>query len=108
MKFRSPMTRFALAGEKEELFQQALDRYCVGAQDPATLNPSGSGRRANGAWPTFHSQTVLPTVLIDVRMSDVAMPAAGGTVEVAFDFFDIKPTSDSLGLVWSCEATQVG
>jgi len=41
MKFRSCMTLFALAGEKEELFQQALDRYCAGAQDPATLDLLG-------------------------------------------------------------------
>lgn len=52
------------------------------------------------------SRTVLPTVLIDLRVSEVALPAAGDTVEIDGDLFDIigTPTRDGLGLVWTCEA----
>jgi hypothetical protein len=53
------------------------------------------------------SRAVLPTVLVDVRASEVASPAAGDTVEVGGDLFDIigTPTRDSLGLAWTCEAS---
>ena len=52
------------------------------------------------------SRAVLPTVMIDVRRSDVADPAAGDTVEIGTLVFEIigTPVLDSLGLVWSCEA----
>jgi len=54
-----------------------------------------------------NSRTVLPTVLIDVRVSEVASPAAEDTVEIDGSLFDIigTPTVDSLGLVWTCEAS---
>ncbi len=54
------------------------------------------------------SRAVLPSVLIDVRRSDVAAPAAGDTVEIAGDVFEIiaAPVADSLGLVWTCEAAK--
>jgi uncharacterized protein (DUF1810 family) len=41
IKFRSSMTLFAIASEGEALFQQALDRYCGGHMDPATLDLLG-------------------------------------------------------------------
>lgn len=41
IKFRSSMTLFAMAGGKGNLFQQALERYCEGAPDPATLELLG-------------------------------------------------------------------
>ena len=52
------------------------------------------------------SRAVLPTVLIDVRRSDLADPAAGDTVEIGTLVFEIigTPVLDSPGLVWSCEA----
>lgn len=55
-----------------------------------------------------NSRAVLPTVLVDVRASEVALPAAGDTVEIAGDLFDIigAPVRDSLGLVWTCEAAK--
>lgn len=55
-----------------------------------------------------NSRAVLPTVLVDVRASEVASPASGDTVEIAGDLFDIigTPTRDSLGLLWTCEATE--
>lgn len=51
------------------------------------------------------SRAVLPSVLIDVRRSEVVEPAAGDIVEIAGDLFDIigTPVRDSLGLVWTCE-----
>jgi hypothetical protein len=54
-----------------------------------------------------NSRAVLPTVIIDVRVSEVGSPAAGDTVEIDGDLFDIigTPTLDSVGLVWMCEAT---
>ncbi|MFN3624471.1 MAG: hypothetical protein ACK4TP_10450 [Hyphomicrobium sp.] len=52
------------------------------------------------------SRVVLPAVLIDVRRSEVAEPAAGDTVEIDSKLFEIvaAPTLDSLRLVWTCEA----
>jgi hypothetical protein len=52
------------------------------------------------------SRAILPTTLIDVRRSEVAEPASGDTVEIDGDVFEIivTPTTDSLGLVWTCEA----
>jgi hypothetical protein len=56
-----------------------------------------------------NSRAVLPTVLVDVRASEVASPASGDTIEIAGDMFDIigAPTRDSLGLVWTCEAAEI-
>lgn len=53
------------------------------------------------------SRAILPSVLIDVRRSDVAAPAVGDTVEIAGDVFEViaAPVVDSLGLVWTCEAS---
>jgi len=52
------------------------------------------------------SRAVLPAVLIDVRRSEVADPAATDTVEIGTGVFEIigTPVLDSLGLVWTCEA----
>ena len=54
------------------------------------------------------SRAVLATVLIDVRSSEITSPAMGDTVEIAGDLFDIigTPVRDSLGLVWTCEASE--
>jgi hypothetical protein len=51
------------------------------------------------------SRAILPTMLIDVRRSEISDPASGDTVEIDGDLFEIiaTPTSDSLGLVWTCE-----
>ncbi|HXF88315.1 MAG TPA: hypothetical protein VNK48_08185 [Xanthobacteraceae bacterium] len=51
------------------------------------------------------SRAVLPSVLIDVRRSEVVEPAAGDIVEIAGEAFEIiaVPVADSLGLVWTCE-----
>ena len=38
VKFRSSMTLFAIAGGNGKLFQQALDRYCDGQMDWATID----------------------------------------------------------------------
>lgn len=53
-------------------------------------------------------RAVMATVLIDVRMSEVASPASGDTAEIAGNLFDIigTPVRDSLGLVWMCEAAE--
>jgi hypothetical protein len=52
------------------------------------------------------SRAVLPTLLIDVRRSQVAEPAAGDTVEIDGELFEIiaAPTLDSFRMVWTCEA----
>jgi hypothetical protein len=52
------------------------------------------------------SRGVLPTMLIDVRRSEVSDAASGDTVEIDGEIFEIiaTPTADSLRLVWSCEA----
>ena len=41
LKFRSSMTLFAVAS-REDIFQAALDRWCGGVSDPATLSLLGS------------------------------------------------------------------
>jgi hypothetical protein len=53
------------------------------------------------------SRAVMPSILVDVRTAEVALPAAGDTVEIAGSVFDIiaDPTADTLRLVWSCEAS---
>jgi hypothetical protein len=53
------------------------------------------------------SRAVMPSVLVDVRTSEIALPAAGDTVEIAGGVFDVnaEPTADTLRLVWSCEAS---
>ncbi len=52
------------------------------------------------------SRAVLPTLLIDVRRSEVPEPASGDTVEIDGDLFEViaAPTIDSVRLVWTCEA----
>ena len=53
------------------------------------------------------SRAVLPTVLIDVRQSEVPSPAAGDTVEIESETFAIiaTPIGDTERLIWTCEAT---
>lgn len=41
VKFRSSMTLFALASGSDKPFREALDRYCEGQQDAATLELLG-------------------------------------------------------------------
>lgn len=52
------------------------------------------------------SRAILPTMLIEVRRSEVAAPAAGDTVEIDGETFAViaTPLIDSLGLIWACEA----
>lgn len=52
------------------------------------------------------SRAILPTMLIDVRRSEIPNPASGDTVEIDATVFEIiaTPVADSLGLVWTCEA----
>jgi hypothetical protein len=52
------------------------------------------------------SRAVLPTLLVDVRRSEVAEPASGDTVEIDGELFEIiaAPIIDSARLVWTCEA----
>jgi hypothetical protein len=53
-------------------------------------------------------RAVMATVLIDVRVAEVASPAAGDTVEIDGGLFAVigTPVRDSLGLVWTCEASR--
>lgn len=55
------------------------------------------------------SRAILPAVIIAVRVSDVAHPAAGDTVEIAGVSYEIivEPTRDRAGLVWGCEAIEL-
>ena len=52
------------------------------------------------------SRAILPTMLIDVRRSEIPNPASGDTVEIDAAVFEViaTPVADSLGLVWTCEA----
>ena len=53
------------------------------------------------------SRAVMASALIDVRSAEMALPAAGDTVEIDGSLFDIiaEPTADTLQLVWTCEAS---
>jgi hypothetical protein len=53
-------------------------------------------------------RAVMPSVLIDVRQSEVALPAIGDTVEIAGVIFEVtaEPVADTLNLVWTCEAAR--
>ncbi len=53
------------------------------------------------------SRAVMAAVLIDVRVGEVASPVPGDSVEIDGELFDIigTPVRDSLGLVWTCEAS---
>jgi uncharacterized protein (DUF1810 family) len=51
MKFRSSMTLFAMVDPEDPLFRVALDRWCDGVLDPATLSLLGSDPEAP-AWQT--------------------------------------------------------
>lgn len=55
------------------------------------------------------SRAVIVTVLIDVRVSEIASPATGDTVEIAGELFEIigTPVRDGLGIVWTCEASEI-
>lgn len=52
------------------------------------------------------SRAILPTLLIDVRRSEISDPGSGDTVEVDSEIFEViaTPTIDGLRLVWTCEA----
>lgn len=58
------------------------------------------------------SRAILPTMLIDVRRSEIPNPALGDTVEIPGSspgtgtVLEViaTPVADSLGLVWTCEA----
>lgn len=52
------------------------------------------------------SRAVLPTLLLDVRRSQVPDPVSGDTVEFDGEVFEViaPPTIDSFRLVWTCEA----
>lgn len=54
-----------------------------------------------------HSRAILPTMLIDVRSLEIAVPASGDTVQIEEATFGIivPPLRDSVGLVWTCEAS---
>ena len=48
---------------------------------------------------------VMDTVIMKVRVREVAEPVAGDTFEVAGEVFTVQgaPTRDPLRLVWTCE-----
>jgi hypothetical protein len=56
------------------------------------------------------SRAVMPTCLVDVRVSEVATPESGDSFEIGEAVFDVtgSPRRDTLGLVWVCEVLERG
>lgn len=48
LKFRSSMTLFAHATSQNAIFIEALNKFCGGSFDPATLDRLGSSREESG------------------------------------------------------------
>lgn len=51
------------------------------------------------------TRVVLPTVVMDVRRSDISTPAEGDLVVIGASTFKVigTPMIDRLGMVWACE-----
>jgi hypothetical protein len=57
------------------------------------------------------SRAILPTMLIDIRRSEISQPASGDTIEIPGsgpgngDIFEViaAPMLDGAQLVWTCE-----
>lgn len=83
----------------------------------ATWRPGGIGgvavrvirRRPDAVIEFGGSRGLLPTMLIDVRKSDIAEPDEGDTVLIGGETFRIlaPPNIDALGLVFTCESAKV-
>lgn len=100
-----------------EAFAAAIDAIFGDSNmaEDALWRAGGSGpavpvrviRRASDAVVGFgDSRALLPSILIDVRRSEVAEPASGDTVEIEGELFEViaAPVADSFGLVWTCES----
>jgi len=81
----------------------------VGGVGPGT-NARVITRRPDQVGSFGDSRAILPTMLIDVRRSEISEPANGDTVEIESETFEViaTPTIDSLRLVWTCEAALSG
>jgi hypothetical protein len=55
------------------------------------------------------TRVVLPTVVMDVRRSDLSTPAEGDLVEIGASTFKVigTPMIDRLGMVWACELVEL-
>lgn len=55
------------------------------------------------------TRVVLPTVVLDVRKSDISAPAEGDLVEIGASTLKVigTPMIDRLGMVWTCEMVEV-
>lgn len=84
------------------------------AQD-ATYTPGGGGggqavrvilRQPDLAVSAFGTSVVVESTIIEVRVSDVAAPAAGAQFDIggAIHVVSASPKRDSTRLVWVCEA----
>jgi hypothetical protein len=55
------------------------------------------------------TRVVLPTVVLDVRKSDILAPAEGDLVEIGASTFKVigTPMIDRLGMIWACEMVEL-
>jgi hypothetical protein len=58
--------------------------------------------------PFGDSRAILPSVLIDVRKTEIPSPAVGDVVEIGADTFSViaEPRIDGLGMIWTCEGAR--
>lgn len=83
-------------------------RWKVGGVGPGTS--VAVIRKAPDAAEGFgDTRVVLPTVVLDVRKSDVSTPAEGDLVEIGASTFKVigTPMIDRLGMIWACEMVAV-
>lgn len=79
--------------------------YCAGGADPG-LPVRVIVRRPDRVGEFGETRIVAETLLIDVRVSEVAAPQAGDIVDVDGSFYVIQgePSRDAERLVWTSEA----
>lgn len=82
--------------------------YFPGGEEPG--QPVRVIKRAPDRFANFgDGRFVAPAILVDVRVSEVAVLSRGDTFEIGAELFEVlsDPVRDSARLVWAAEARQL-